>query len=171
MTERFDLEKWLSRHDVSEMDDSLWLPQLVAAAENHQRELMDCGHRRACWVEDKDSLSHLDSFYRKQIDKGMFNEDQVDSLKRDNSYCTVCAELSRVSERTAAKDAEIEALADCVKDYAERTKRLSAALYKKLESGLMLAATELNGGEYKEFVTHAIMPIVLGTVARALESE
>ncbi len=29
-----------------------------------------------------DPLAHLDGFYRSQIQKGMFNEDQVDSLKR-----------------------------------------------------------------------------------------
>lgn len=80
----------------------------AASRDAELRELGPCGkHPKTCWVEDKNSLSHLDSFYRSQIDKGMFNEDQVDSLRKDNSHCTACAETADLRSKIEAALAEV----------------------------------------------------------------
>lgn len=44
-------------------------------------------------------------------------------------------------------------------------------LYREMLDNLEFIAEKLNGGEYKTFVTHVIMPTVLGTMGRAAKNE
>src|SRR5579864_6263092 len=71
-----------------------------ADAEREMREPMACGHPKACEIID--DLGHLDRTYRRLISDGMFNEDQVDSLRQQVPYCSACQRESRLREALQA---------------------------------------------------------------------
>lgn len=48
----------------------------------------------------------------------------------------------------------------------ENNEAVFSPFYRKMRETLDMVANDLNGGEYKGFVTHVVMPVVLGTLHR-----
>lgn len=130
MTGRFDLEKWRAELDraignycghedkpenrlpdgdcakCKEIVDEV-LPvvsEAATAAENHQRELMECGHRRACLIEKIVTVPSVGE-----------GDDLVGEIVTYS--CTACAELSRVRQQARAEALEQAAADICVYCY------------------------------------------------------
>ena len=68
--------------DVKRRFDEYLAEQLAAST------ALVCGHPKVC--EETNPFGHLDSTYRRLIGYGMFNEDQVDSLRHKVPYCIAC---------------------------------------------------------------------------------
>jgi len=87
--------------------DDLDAPSL-GSLEHQARALLapnTCGHPMGMLEDNPDPLSHLDSFYREQIRKGMLNDGQVSSLMV-RTRCSLCAEIEQAIDEALKKVSE-----------------------------------------------------------------